>query len=349
MATPPTRSNSVAPDASAILTRQDIRFPKGLTKQDRKDLSRILHKPYDFMGDERFYEPGAEEAILGGETIDRPNCGWYAQLAYDPRDTPRELKPQALPLLTPAQEKVAFLRFNYCRFRVEQLRQKTNPKRLSPKRAEQLLHWHRLARHFREMIAEYNLGLVLAMARRLPTGQVDLPEMISEGNMALLRGIDKFNVSKGFKFSTYACRAILKAFSRQGMKNTRQKSLFPVGFEPDLERSNYQEEKNADEEQSCASEVRRIVETNSANLSKLELDIIDKRFRFKNPDEAGLTLQQVGKLVGLTKERVRQIQITAMDKIRQTLETQYLNGPSIADRLSQSNDREHKYDFIASA
>ncbi len=335
------------------LSRHDIRFPKGLTKQDRRDLFRVLHKPYDYMDDPRFHEPGAEQAILGGEVIERPNCGWYAQLAYDPRDTPRELRPQALPLFTPAQEKIAFLRFNYCRFRVEELRQSTNVKRFGLKKATAILHWHRQARHFRELISEYNLGLVLAMARRLPSGQVDMPEMISEGNMALLRGIDKFNVSRGFKFSTYACRAILKAFSRQGMKNTRYKSIFPVGFEPDYERSNFQQEKNADEEQACAQQVRAIVQTNSANLSDIELEIIGKRFRFDAPEESGLTLQQVGKLVGLTKERVRQIQIGAMDKIKTALETGYLNGPSLTERLATrsatANSSQEDLDLIESA
>ena len=45
-------------------------------------------------------------------------------------------------------------------------------------------------------------------------GDVDFAEVVSEGNMALIRAVDKFNVERGFKFSTYACRAILKAFSR---------------------------------------------------------------------------------------------------------------------------------------
>ena len=81
------------------------------------------------------------------------------------------------------------------------------------------------------------------MAKRVRLKDVDFGDQISEGNMALLRAVDKFDASRGFKFSTYACRAILKSFSRQGMKSTRYRQRFPTGFDPSLESSNYPEER----------------------------------------------------------------------------------------------------------
>ena len=51
----------------------------------------------------------------------------------------------------------------------------------------------------------------------------EFAEIVSEGNMALMRAVDKFSVDRGFKFSTYACRAILKAFSRTAMKSSRHR------------------------------------------------------------------------------------------------------------------------------
>jgi RNA polymerase sigma factor (sigma-70 family) len=147
--------------------------------------------------------------------------------------------------------------------------------------------------------------------------------------MALLRAIDKFNVSKGFKFSTYACRAILKAFSRSGMKNTRYKQMFPTDFDPALEKSNHNEVKNGDHEDDCATQVRHIVETNQADLSDVEKAVINHRFALDRDDadqSRPLTLEQVGKLVGLTKERVRQIQNKALEKLRHTLEEDFLDG-----------------------
>jgi len=315
----------------------EIRWPKALKPQERRELEPLLQGPIDFIDDDRFYEPQAHRKILDPKLdIPRASIGWYTRLAHERANDPR-LKNAKLPLLTAAQERVIFLQFNYAKYRAEQVRQSINVRRLGVVKSRELLKWYRMAMELREKIAEYNLALVLAMAKRLPAGSVDFPEMISEGNMALLRGVDKFNVSKGFKFSTYACRAILKGFSRLGMKTTRYRSLFPVGFEPDLERSNYAAEKAQFEEQGCVEQVSNIFRENRSDLTELELDIIEKRFAFDQPDGGkGMTLQEVGKLVGLTKERVRQIQIHALKKMRSTLETSYLNGPSLGDALDEA-------------
>lgn len=315
----------------------EILWPKAIEADERRELEPLLQGPIDFIDDERFYEPQAHRTILDPKLdIPRASVGWYTRLAHERANDPR-LKNAKLPLLTAAQERTIFLQFNYARYRAEQVRQSINVRRMGSVKPRELLKWHRMAMELREKISEYNLALVLAMAKRLPAGSVDFPEMISEGNMALLRGIDKFNVSKGFKFSTYACRAILKGFSRLGMKTTRYRSLFPVGFEPDLERSNYAAEKARFEEQGCVEQVSNIFHENRSDLTDLERDIIEKRFAFDQPDGGkGMTLQEVGKLVGLTKERVRQIQIHALKKMRSTLETSYLNGPSLGEALDEA-------------
>ncbi|MEZ6241833.1 MAG: sigma factor [Phycisphaerales bacterium] len=79
------------------------------------------------------------------------------------------------------------------------------------------------------------------MAKRTRMSEVDFADLVSEGNMALLRAVDKFDAGRGFKFSTYACRAILKAFSRQGMKLSKYRQRFPTDFDPKLEESDYLE------------------------------------------------------------------------------------------------------------
>src|SRR5690606_16387077 len=98
-----------------------------------------------------------------------------------------------------------------------------------------LATWAGRAAAARGRIVESNLPLVLAMARRAAPAGIDYSDLISEGNFALLRSVDKFDCSRGFKFSTYACRAILKSFSRVMMRNSRYRSRFPVEFDPSLE------------------------------------------------------------------------------------------------------------------
>jgi len=132
--------------------------------------------------------------------------------------------------------------------------------------------------------------------------------------------VDKFNVDRGFKFSTYACRAILKAFSRTAMKHSRHRTRFPVEFEPDLEKSDWIDKKRDVVEEDCIDELKQIVDRNLADLSDTEQTVIRRRFNWQQAEESPLTLEEVGKIIGVTKERVRQIQNKALAKIRKLME-----------------------------
>src|SRR5438874_12349699 len=158
------------------------------------------------------------------------------------------------------------------------------------------------------------------MAKRTRLGDVDFAEVVSEGNMALIRAVDKFNVDRGFKFSTYACRAILKAFSRTALKASKHRTRFPVEFEPDMEKSDWSDRKRDTVEEECVDELKMIVDRNLADLSSVEQTVIKQRFNWQEQQESSLTLEEVGKIIGVTKERVRQIQNKALAKIRQVME-----------------------------
>ena len=142
------------------------------------------------------------------------------------------------------------------------------------------------------------------------------PRSCREGNMALIRAVDKFNVDRGFKFSTYACRAILKAFSRTALKPSRHRTRFPVEFEPDMEKSDWIDRKRDVVEEDCIDELKQIVDRNLADLSDVEQTVIRRRFNWQQQEDSPLTLEEVGQIIGVTKERVRQIQNKALAKIR---------------------------------
>jgi len=187
--------------------------------------------------------------------------------------------------------------------------------------AREVIRWHETAMRLREQIAETNLALVLAMAKRVRLGENEFPDLIGEGNMALMRAVDKFDCGRGFKFSTYACRAILKAFSRHGIKLSKHRQRFPVEFDPALEQGDGVLAVRAQSERQDADELRRIVESNEASLSDVERAVVMHRFALEagEPGRAP-TLAQVGRLIGLTKERVRQIQNQALEKLRLAFE-----------------------------
>ena len=147
-------------------------------------------------------------------------------------------------------------------------------------------------------IVRANVPLVLAMAKRTRLNSIDYAELISEGNMALLRSVDKFDCSRGFKFSTYACRAILKSFSRVAMRTSRYRSRFPMEFDPSLERSDFTERQRVAHEKDCVVELRGILSDNRAELNEVEATVIKARFAIERvpglDGEGPKTLEQVG-------------------------------------------------------
>lgn len=313
-------------------THEKVRIDKSsrqLSREEQTVLRGILDKKYDCIHHELFeLSPKEAEKQIFDEApeIPQPDTSWYHPVMDSVTDARNNNVGSVL--LTAKQERALFLQFNYCRHRVNEYKTKLleqDPMKMQD--VEQCLSWHRKAERYRQQIADTNLALVLAMAKRTRLSEIDFADLVSEGNMALLRAVDKFDASRGFKFSTYACRAILKAFSRNGMKFSKYRQMFPTEFDPTFEKSNHGEVKRQQHEQDCAEEVRDIIQQNRADLSDIEQEVIEHRFAIGKPEaeQRPLTLEEVGKIIGVTKERVRQIQNKALVKLKGTLEDGYLN------------------------
>jgi RNA polymerase sigma factor (sigma-70 family) len=279
---------------------------------------RLLEENYSYMDSNTFRHKHVE-AELFTEDAERelPLTSWYQPTRDDVVDSGSVSPPQ---LMKGPEERLMFLRFNYCKKRLSSLQKQIRQGGLTMTRAREFLDWHRKFEHFREYLVRTNLALVLAMAKRTRLGEVDFAEVVSEGNMALLRAIDKFSADRGFKFSTYACRAILKAFSRTAMKSSRHRTRFPVEFEPEMEQSDWADRRRDIVEDDCIDELKAIVDRNLADLSSVEQAVIRRRFNWQQAEESPMTLEEVGKTIGVTKERVRQIQNKALAKIRLVME-----------------------------
>ncbi len=284
----------------------------------RRNAEHLLEGNYAFMDSPIFRRKNIEEELFNFEVEpELPLTSWYQPTRDEASDPSISGAPQ---LMKGAEERIMFLRFNYAKLQLCRLQRLIKKSGLTRSRAEEVIEWHRRFEHFREYLVRTNLALVLAMAKRTRLGDVDFAEIVSEGNMALIRAVDKFNVDRGFKFSTYACRAILKAFSRTSLKSSRHRTRFPVEFEPDMERSDWQDRRRDAVEEDCIDELKAIVDRNLADLSSVEETVIRRRFNWEQQEESALTLEEVGQIIGVTKERVRQIQNKALAKIRTVME-----------------------------
>jgi len=293
--------------------RRNVRFLDELSDEDKR-LYEHIPSQIDCVYHDSFGRASTEGSLFGPDgRVTVPQWRNFSEL---PADTSRHLKPRAK--LSAADEVKLFLRYNYARHRLGRLIE-AQRRRASARRASGMVLWYKRAMEARADLVRANMALVLTMARRTRILNVEFGELVSEGNMALLRSVEKFDVARGFKFSTYACRAILKSFSRLATKTGHYRRHFPTEFDPQLERSDYDVNKHDMQRADSVDALRDIIAENRAELTDIERTIIMERFALGSRGERS-TLAQVGKLIGLTNERVRQIQNTAIGKIRTALE-----------------------------
>ena len=315
--TQPARRSRLA--AQAGIQRSPSR--RKLAPHRLERLEQLLSETPDCMPHPSFEEAGTEDELFAAYSeIVEPDTSWMSGILNGQPFADSPVRAKELAVLTKVQEQVCFLWFNYCRFRLGAALDihRSKPQQITA--AEEALSWDRRAFEARSRITQYNLGLAIAMLKRLPK-HVDRTEMLSEGYMALLRAIDKFDISRGFKFSTYACNAIMKAYSRTGLKLEKRRKLAPYSFDPAMERSNWSEVRDDEQRDYCLERLNQVVSQNGAELDDLEMQILRERYHLDGADgHKPLTLREVGQMVNLTKERVRQIQLHALEKIRRKME-----------------------------
>lgn len=274
-----------------------------LTVMQHSTAEKLLAEPLSYMPDNRFRRPREMAAIMAEEILVHPG---------------QTIKPE--------QEQILFLQMNYTKYKLGAYRAKLLRQAVwQQDDMLGLLDWNRKQLELRSKIVTANMGLVLAMAKHVTYSGVEFGDLISEGSMALLRASEKFDASRGIKFSTYACRAIFKGFSRAAKMTYRYRSRFPAQWDPDLETPSFRELLLQQGQAQQIDELQAILRENLADLSGTELSVVRMRFSLDDSDSP-LTLKEVGHKLGLTKERIRQIQNRALNKLREVAEHHIIMG-----------------------
>ena len=223
------------------------------------------------------------------------------------------------PLLEFEQEQVLFRALNLLRFRVNRMKSRLSLTRPSLRRVAQIERAMSLVERIRGQLVNSNLRLVTSIARRFSSSFGDFDELSSEGCMILLGAIDRFDYSRGFRFSTYATHSIQRHFFRAWKVRSRRRERFPTTPQDLLcEVPATPEECRVLEDPEAI--VGRILAHAETVLDDREHQILIHRFGLKGSDRKQHTLRDIASDLGLSKERVRQLQVKALQKLRDFLE-----------------------------
>ena len=275
----------------------------------------LLSRPMGFVHSEEFELPEADEIILRAKPRAKDAKSSSASRAGKP---PAGLPPylEALydvPLLSPEAERNFFRRYNYLKYKAAQLRSNIDIDRVRTPQLKEIETLLVRANVVKDRIIRSNLRLVVSIAKKHVGGAQTLFELISDGNVSLMRAVEKFDYSRGFRFSTYASWAIMRNYARSVPKERYQLDHFATGHDEVLDIA--ASLRTYDPNELNMSELRESIEVVLAQLSSVERMIVTDHFGL-DAETPQKTLEVLGRELGISKERVRQIEIQAIRKLR---------------------------------
>ncbi|MCA9059732.1 MAG: sigma-70 family RNA polymerase sigma factor, partial [Planctomycetaceae bacterium] len=209
---------------------------------------------------------------------------------------------------------------NFLRFRANAIQSALKPRRPAPTRVAEMQRLLQDAEQVRTELAQANLRLITSIAARLSTSRDEFEEAVSEGNRILMYAIDRFDFSRGYRFSTYLTHAVQRHLYRylgKRRRQTRQEIATEplqlhdrLTFEPVLLPASAEEKKQA---------TQAVLAKIDVVLDERERYIVRGRFGLDGTDKAK-PYRVLAEHLGLSKERVRQLLQQALGKLGEIAE-----------------------------
>ena len=218
-----------------------------------------------------------------------------------------------VPLLSREQEAHLFRKMNFLKVEALKLRSAMDPLKATTTTLDEIDRLLEEALAVKNQIIRANLRLVVSIAKKHVGRSDNFFELVSDGNMSLIRAVEKFDYARGNKFSTYASWAIMKNFIRSIPIENHRRDRFVTGHE-DLFEAAADNRTDEHEYESSQRRMRDAVKGMLGRLDDRERRIIVSRFGLDGVGEQ--TLEQLGRELGVTKERVRQLEARAQSKLR---------------------------------
>ena len=178
-------------------------------------------------------------------------------------------------------------------------------------------YWKREYYGFRDRVVLGNRKLIYRAVRQWTPAATWADDMMGDCQVVLIQAVAAYNPWLGVRFSTYAFTCLLRALSRQSQRRAadRLSKSLPLEALPDGEP---RDRDGAKPPAAGTPGVDEYLRDGHDLLSSREKQVLRRRFRLDDRPKGG-TLAQVGRELGLSKERVRQVQASALCKLRKAL------------------------------
>lgn len=220
----------------------------------------------------------------------------------------------AAPLLTAHEEQRLFCGMNYLKYRANSIRVTLDADHPNLRKLNEIKRQLALADRLRNRIVNSNTRLAVSIVKKFADDRNPFDDLLSEGISSLLRATEKFDFERGFRFSTYATLAVRREVYRMIQRTHRDRVRFATGALEVFEEQGVAEEPT-ERTESALIQINNGIARMLSRLDEREQFIVKARYGLI---DLGVkpTFSRLGERLGVSKERVRQLEIRAMNKLR---------------------------------
>ena len=289
-------------------TAHQLRFADSAAQR----AERLLRQEVSFV-----HNPGFEHLTIEQVEADASGQSVFVQTqAKAQRGLPVYLANlYSLPLLSIEGERALFRKMNYLKYRANVYRSALDPDQPDEAAIEATESLLDEADQVRTQLIESNLRLIVSIARRYSENRENSEDLVGEGNMILMRAVELFDVSRGFRFSTYVTNSVQRHFYRVCRKHQHRRTSEVCNSDAILSQVPARSGDFDDDRQTLVGYARRLLGQMDDCLDAREQSVVRARFGFGSQGKER-TFQSLSADLGVCKERVRQIHNKAIEKLK---------------------------------
>ena len=274
---------------------------------------RDILKHVEYVDHPDFADSVVVERIKSQDLPDDTGVSWFFNLEANVDVT------HTASQLTPEEERNIFLRYNLARKRIAEVKEQY-PDGLTEDSRKEILHWYKVVMSMQKKLVEYNLPLVINAVKMYLNSGLEYEDMLSVGNEALLRAIKKFDVSRGYKFSTYATSSIIKTFLGEIKKKRESEERIPTVKEPENDEGEMiidTVEDTSSKNEAVLELIHQALNDGLAGLTYKEKVSVEMRYFYvgKRP-----SYDKVGRFLGVSRTWVKYHEEKGLQKLKKFLE-----------------------------